>query len=204
MDVATSRELCATAAIQIGLAVRHAVQALPLATRITLAPSALKPAPALSALPDVVGEQAAFKLLATLSASLGCRLAVLVDPAAGDYVSIGGPGPEGGGSQGGGGQGGDDHGGGDHRGSGQRGDDHGEGSQGGGGQGGGRQGGSSQGGSCGPGGGAGVPVVYVYLDAVDGTVKVRLSHGTLTTDATATATATAGRSVTLYNIGTLL
>ena len=47
-------------------------------------------------------------------------------------------------------------------------------------------------------------MVYVYLDAVDGTVKVRLSHGTLTTDATATATATAGRSVTLYNIGTLL
>jgi hypothetical protein len=82
------RDACAAAALSVGRAVRSAVHSLPLQERARKAPSPLKPAPATSAQPDLVGEEAAFRVLAVLATQLRCEVRVIVDPASGLYWPI--------------------------------------------------------------------------------------------------------------------
>ena len=71
-------ELLATAAVGTGLAVRAAVQALPLEQRSMRSKSVLKTSTDV-ALPDVVGEEAAWAELQLLSNELKAELRAIVD-----------------------------------------------------------------------------------------------------------------------------
>ena len=70
----------AQAAVAVGVAVSDAVAALPNSRRALRARSVLKPPPGDAALPDVVGEQAAWEVLQDVSDQLGgIEIRVIID-----------------------------------------------------------------------------------------------------------------------------
>ncbi len=74
--------------VHAALAVRSAVERMPVQQRVQKAPSPLKPPPATSALPDLVGEQVAFTHLQALATHLASEVRVVVDPASGRYHAL--------------------------------------------------------------------------------------------------------------------
>ncbi|KAI8463135.1 MAG: hypothetical protein J3K34DRAFT_527240 [Monoraphidium minutum] len=81
------RRIC-RAALDVCAAVRAAVNALPLRDRAARVPALLKPPPEAAAAPDAAGERAAAAVLAGLAADLGMEVRIVVDPASGRCVRI--------------------------------------------------------------------------------------------------------------------
>lgn len=72
-------QVLAEVAIEAGQAVVAAVTAIPLDQRSQKQQSVLKPPPGLAAVPDCVGEDAAFAILQQLASRLACEVRVIID-----------------------------------------------------------------------------------------------------------------------------